>query len=99
MSFFVNKMSWHINVKCKMSWHINAKCQMSCHIKVKCQMSKFKSQMIKYQMHNGKSVDIVRILRDKLDHRRLADPANRRSVSDDHCKFKTNQVETYCYPP
>ena len=55
MSFFVNKMSWHINVKCQMSWHlkcqmswhINAKCQMSWHINVKCQMSNVKCQSSK----------------------------------------------------
>ena len=38
----------------------NVKCHGISMPNVKCQMSKFKSQMIKYQMHNGKSVDLVR---------------------------------------
>ena len=33
-SFFVNKMSLHINVKWQMAWYV--KCQMSLHINVKC---------------------------------------------------------------
>ena len=56
----VCQMSNVIAYQCQMSWHINVKCQMSWNINAKCQMSKFKSQMIKYQMHNGKSVDHVR---------------------------------------
>ena len=63
------------NVECQMSWHINVnvkcygipmsnvmayQCQMSNVMEYKCQMSNVKSQMIKYQMHNAKSVDFVR---------------------------------------
>ena len=53
------QMSNVIAYQCQMSWHINVKFQMSWNINAKCQMSKFKSQMIKYQMHNGKSVNLV----------------------------------------
>ena len=45
--------------ECQMSCHINVKCQISWNINVKCQMSNVKSQ-IKYQMHNAKSVDLLR---------------------------------------
>ena len=45
------------DVRCQMlnvEYHMsNVECQMSWHINVKC-------QMIKYQMHNAKSEDLVR---------------------------------------
>ena len=49
-------VEYHMSsVECQMSWHIN--------VNVKCygiSMSNVKCQMIKYQMHNAKSEDLVR---------------------------------------